>query len=512
MTEPVHDVAHSYDAVPYDAGAVAGAHPDALAVVGRLWGMQPPDVAHCRVLELGCSTGENLAALAIALPDAEFTGIDASPAQIATGRARLEQLGVVNVRLECRRIEDLADAGTFDYVLCHGVYSWVPAAVRRQILALAAQVLAPQGLAYISFNTHPGWHMRQQLRNLLLFHLQGQDDVRYRIAQSHALLEFLAATLKERTDAYGALLREEVEALRTQPVTYLFHEFLEDVNEPEYFSAFVAHAAEHGLRYVDEVRPHQEPAGSSGARDALLAGGADRIALEQYLDFIGGRGFRRSVLCRQGVRLDPPAPEVALPHLRVASAVVPERQDAELTSATSEAFRFRSGPRVETNHPAMKVALAILGTSYPRAVPFQELCGAVDERLADVGPPPDTGVRLAQWLYECHRSRLVELHAYQPPIDLAPGQRPTASPLARLEAQQRSPVVTSLRHVSVALHPYDRELLGLLDGSLSRDQLVERMAGTEPPPGTGAATHEVETDLALQRLAYSALLLETEQT
>jgi SAM-dependent methyltransferase len=260
MSEP--SVARSYDDVPYDVGAVPGAHPDTLAVLGRLRGMQPPDVERCRVLELGCSTGENLLALAAALPHAEFFGIDASPAQIETGTRRLRTLGVANVTLECRLIEELHASGrTYDYILCHGVYSWVPLPVRQRILALTAELLAPHGLAFISFNTPPGWHMRQQLRNLLLFHLEGQDGARERIAQARALLEFLADALRDRTDAYGALLLEAVAALRRESDPYLLHEFLEDVNEPEYFSAFVARAASHGLQYVDNVEPLRDSTG-----------------------------------------------------------------------------------------------------------------------------------------------------------------------------------------------------------------------------------------------------------
>jgi SAM-dependent methyltransferase/methyltransferase-like protein len=518
MSEP--SVARSYDDVPYDVGAVPGAHPDTLAVLGRLRGMQPPDVERCRVLELGCSTGENLLALAAALPHAEFFGIDASPAQIETGTRRLRTLGVANVTLECRLIEELQASGrTYDYILCHGVYSWVPLPVRQRILALTAELLAPHGLAFISFNTPPGWHMRQQLRNLLLFHLEGQDGARERIAQARALLEFLADALRDRTDAYGALLLEAVAALRRESDAYLLHEFLEDVNEPEYFSAFVARAASHGLQYVDNVVPLQDARVSAATRETLVASGADRVGLEQYVDFLGGSGFRRVALCRGDIRLADATPGGALPAMRVSAAAAPERADAELTSDATEAFRFAGGPRIETNHPAMKTALAELGSRYPQSIAFAELCDTVRARLmaggahgtvAGANGTEEIDELLANWLHQCYRNSLVELHLWQAPFTLEPSERPRASVLARAEAAADSPLVTSLRHTLVSVQPFDRSVLARLDGTVGVDELAALLNDEGRASGELARAGAVAQ--AVRRLALSAVVLAEEST
>jgi SAM-dependent methyltransferase len=527
MSEP--SVARSYDDVPYDVGAVPGAHPDTLAVLGRLRGMQPPDVDRCRVLELGCSTGENLLALAAALPHAEFFGIDASPAQIETGTRRLRTLGVANVTLECRLIEELHASGrTYDYILCHGVYSWVPLPVRQRILALTAELLAPHGLAFISFNTPPGWHMRQQLRNLLLFHLEGQDGARERIAQARALLEFLADALRDRTDAYGALLREAVTALRRESDPYLLHEFLEGVNEPEYFSAFVARAASHGLQYVDNAVPVRDARVSAATRETLVASGADRVGLEQYVDFLSGSGFRRVALCRGDIRLADAAPASVLPAMRVAAAAAPERADAELTSDATEAFRFAGGPRIETNHPAMKTALAELGSRYPQSIAFAELCDTVRARLMAGGAhgtvagahgtvagahgtvagahgTEDIHELLANWLHQCYRNSLAELHLWQAPFTLQPSERPRASVLARAEAAADSPLVTSLRHTLVSVQPFDRRVLARLDGTIGVAEVAARLNDEGRASGELVCAEDVTQ--AVRRLALSAVVL-----
>lgn len=144
----------SYDQLPYDSQFFTSSHPDRMAVMAILHGMTPPDVGSCRVLELGCSNGGNLLGMAQSLPGAQFVGIDLSPLQIANGRAIVAGVGLSNVTLEEASILDVDDAfGTFDYIICHGVYSWVPEEVRRKIFAIFARNLAPNGVAYVSYNT-----------------------------------------------------------------------------------------------------------------------------------------------------------------------------------------------------------------------------------------------------------------------------------------------------------------------------------------------------------------------
>jgi cyclopropane fatty-acyl-phospholipid synthase-like methyltransferase len=75
------------------------------------------------VLELGCGDAGNLVPMAVALPAASFVGVDAAPGAIARGRQLVAALGLDNVTLEARALEDFAapPAG-FDFVIAHGVY------------------------------------------------------------------------------------------------------------------------------------------------------------------------------------------------------------------------------------------------------------------------------------------------------------------------------------------------------------------------------------------------------
>src|SRR5688572_30116936 len=118
------DAAACYDEMPYGDYAFASTHPDRLAAVATLHGLTPPPLETCRVLELGCASGGNLIPMAITMPHAQFTGIDISPRQVARGEETIAALGLENIRLETADIVAFsAPPGSFDYVLCHGVYS-----------------------------------------------------------------------------------------------------------------------------------------------------------------------------------------------------------------------------------------------------------------------------------------------------------------------------------------------------------------------------------------------------
>lgn len=125
----------TYDEIVYPSYPYAQSHPSHLATVARLFGLRSPDLARCRVLELGCAGGGNLLPMAVRYPDATFVGIDLSARQVELGRKAIQTLGLTNLDLRAASITDVtADWGTFDYILCHGVYSWVPDAVQDKIL------------------------------------------------------------------------------------------------------------------------------------------------------------------------------------------------------------------------------------------------------------------------------------------------------------------------------------------------------------------------------------------
>ena len=147
----------SYDSIPYESFPYAQTHPDRLATVARLFGMRAAPPARCTVLELGCAGGGNLIPMASELPGSRFLGVDLSSRQIEDGCRTIEALGVGNVELLHRSILDVDDdLGRFDYVICHGVYSWVPPEVQAKISRSAIGTSRPAASRTSATTRSPG--------------------------------------------------------------------------------------------------------------------------------------------------------------------------------------------------------------------------------------------------------------------------------------------------------------------------------------------------------------------
>ena len=130
--------------------------------------MNPPTVENCRVLELGCGDGNSLLAHAFNLPDAHFVGVDLAENHIQKAKKSVEELNLKNIEFHQTDVMKMSseDFGKFDYITAHGLFSWVPEFVREKILSLYHEMLAPNGVGYISFNAFPGAHQRQMVGRL----------------------------------------------------------------------------------------------------------------------------------------------------------------------------------------------------------------------------------------------------------------------------------------------------------------------------------------------------------
>jgi methyltransferase-like protein len=474
-------MATTYDELPYESNPYLWTHPDRLATIAILFGMNPPPPDRCHVLELGCASGGNLIPMALELPHSHFVGIDLSHRQIEDGRKIIAALGPKNIELKTLSILDAgAELGPFDYIISHGVYSWVPAEVQDQMLAICAQNLTPNGVAYISYNTYPGWYMRRMIRDILYYHARQFAGVRERVQQARSLLEFLAQSVVLREGSvYPSLLKGAVEVFRKQSDTYLLHEYLEEVNEPVFFHQFVERAATKGLQYLADARFTLTLPGSyaPAVEHTLRQLAADRLHREQYLDFLHNQAFRRSLLCRSSVSLSQEPQPGRLPLLQFASSVQPVSPKPDIFSTVPEAFRRSDGATPSVSNPLLKAALLQLTEVWPQTMTFDVLLDAARARLGQtLAHDPPTRERDAQTLraglWNGYVAELVALHLVPPPCGPATSVRPVASPLARYQAETASRV-TTLRHEVVDLNPLDRQLVRLLDGSRDRAALVE---------------------------------------
>jgi SAM-dependent methyltransferase len=197
-----------YDAVVYPTGLYPQTHPDRLATNATLFGLDPAPVEKCRVLEIGCGDGTNLLTMAFSLPESRFFGIDLAAEPIRRGNQLIEKLGLTNVTL--RQLDVLQtpdDLGVFDYIIAHGVYSWVPAEVREKIMAICSRHLSEQGLAYISYNAYPGNHLRDLVRRMMRFHSDKFEAPADKVRQARALVKF-AAEAKAKPGLWQSILKQ----------------------------------------------------------------------------------------------------------------------------------------------------------------------------------------------------------------------------------------------------------------------------------------------------------------
>ena len=191
--------------------------------------------------------------MADALPDSTFVGVDLSQLQIDGGQKSIEKLGLKNIELKHLNCMDIDEEfGKFDYIIVHGVFSWVPEEVQEKIMSICNVNLEENGVAFVSYNTYPGWHMRGMIREMMQYHVRNFKDPKKRIEQARAVLEFLAKSVSKDKGAYGMMLNSELEMLRKQTDNYLFHEHLETNNEPIFFHEFISKAGEHNLQYLGE--------------------------------------------------------------------------------------------------------------------------------------------------------------------------------------------------------------------------------------------------------------------
>ena len=263
----------AYTEVPYPGLAFPQTHPDRLALLAILHGLDPAPPDRARVLEVGCADGLNLVAMAGHSPGLTAVGFDL--VDPALGRAAAAQLGLANVTLEQADIADGRAWGEFDYVVAHGVYAWVPDAVRDALMALFARSLAPHGVAFVSYNALPGARLRTMLREMVLLHAGAATGLPERLDRARELYEFLAPWAENRPDAYGAVLATELERLRRLSKPVLAHDDLGERYEPVWLRDVAAHASRHGLRYLADAEPARaarRPPAAGRGRAARRAG------------------------------------------------------------------------------------------------------------------------------------------------------------------------------------------------------------------------------------------------
>ena len=468
----------SYDDVAYPSMIFAKSHPDRMAVIARLHGLMPPPVETARVLQIGGGDGLDAIALAAALPRATFVNFDIAPKPIARGRRWADAAGLANIR---HALLDILEAGArlagpFDYIIAHGLYAWVPQQVRAAIMPLIGRLLAPNGIAFVSYNTFPGGHSRVALREMMRHHVARIADPAAQLTAVRLLLRGFV-TPQPNDEPITAAMRREAEAALTYPDGLLFHDGLNEFYHPQSLTTVVNDAQAHRLHYLGDAAAGGLEKGFLNPDRAGMSE-ADLLDRLQARDYSSGRYFRTSLFV----------------HADAAFSRVVDCNAARAMWATTHAVDMGGGGQ-------FRIGTRNAGVGDPRrAATLRRLIACRPDRVA-VAELVDDDDALAAL---CHHALegVIELSTTPPLFSLTPADQPRASALARMQIAEGQPRIATLDHRMIALDDESlRRLTCLLDGTRDRAALTRDWAALP-------AAALMPLDQALTSIAREALLID----
>jgi len=486
VDEAVEQVRADYDAAPYESHAYPESAPGRLAAIAHLFGLDTPDVATARVIEIGCAAGGNLIPFAAEHPRAHAVGIDLSPVQIEQGRVLVEAMSLDNLNLVIGDIAsmDLAPLGQFDFVICHGVYSWVPEHVQKAILPAIRSLLAPKGVAYVSYNVYPGWKSKEIVRDAMTLFGAELKTPEQKVSHARGLVELLDDVAPDGGVLATALSDYQAFGGKADDY-YLLHEELETFNLPCYFVELLERAGGHGLAYLAEARPQVMFAGNYGDKVSerlLKESGHSQVLMEQYLDFVVNRTFRQTLLVH-GKRVK---------HIRYHldrkrwgrlyfAAQVPPVGGATRLDHSPQEYGAPGDLMLVTDDPVVKAALDAFNAHWPWTLTRQELTETVAVRIASAGVDATELEKRIDDLLEYLIFRGQALYRLAPIVPEP--ERSTTMPrlfepirrMAELTRGAADATTFNRWHETVFLSPVDRYLVPLLDGTRDREALVEAL-------------------------------------
>jgi SAM-dependent methyltransferase len=472
-------IADSYDAMPYISHPFPQATPECMHAEARYMGLNPPELASCRVLEIGSASGGNLIPFALRWPASECVGIDLSAKQISDGMRCVTEMQIPNCKLEVMDILDMRTKlhGSFDYIICHGVFSWIPEAVRLALMDGIGALLSEHGVAYVSYNTLPGWHLKNVTRDLMRFHAAHLPDMSQRVQQARAFLEF-AQSSQPKGSIYGTVLTRDHEGLKPLRDDYIGHEYLEDFNHPMYFKDFVALAQRSGLEYLQDSN-RWEMSGSifsaQGAQQWKQISQGNWLLEQQYLDFVTGQQFRRSLLVKgsASARIQRNGD---VRSLRGSAFFTNWKADSKEGEQAGK-FMHPAGGNMSTPNAA---AIAIMNTLIAEPRMGRADLGAKVLEVCRQNGTPTSEAEIDAVLNKFINGGIISLYVFAP-LPPYPPERPKLLPLARWQVAQGQSWATSATHaVETVANELTRLIWQAFDGERTfaeiRADFIERVA------------------------------------
>ncbi len=514
------DIEIAYDDFAYPSMTVPDTHPDSIAAIARFHGLESASPQKCKVLELGCGNGSNLNWIASVLPDGEFIGIDLSKNHIIRARETVSNLGINNASFHQRDLLELDDKsfGKFDYIVAHGLFSWVPETVAEKILELYGKLLNQNGVGYISYNTLPGCHLRTVLRDSLLFHTRKTTDPFKKVEDARAFARFISESSYD-SSPFPEVLKFEYEKMVYREDSNVYHDDLSPFNNPLYFSDFIGRAEKHGLQFLSEARslacfPRDFP---SDVLEVINKYSDNVIEKEQYVDMIEGTRFRKTLICSNDVVLDHEFRPESVKRFFISTALRPDSAELKTEKGKTQKFVTDTGSTFETDHLLTIRFLSCFRTNKSHQIPFEELIDIARADLDQNGFTDDTtdeevGNTISV-LIQLYLKDLISFHVCgSPSVNYIP-EKPRVSELARMQAKKGERIPTFQGINLILSDDFTKELFDLLNGEHTRDEIIEELVSRLMHEKDGDKSNEEFTkyiserlDEALTRMAWVGLL------
>lgn len=374
---------NAYEELPYRSMPIEWTAPERLALASLLHGGPRSRLDEYRVLELGCADGANLLPMAFFRRNAGFVGIDSAESQIAIANTRKDALGVENIEFACT---DFCDAdrylnGEFDFIIAHGVFSWIPDAVRDAILNLCAHHLRDDGLFYLNYNTYPGWSVRGMIRRCLLARTNAATSLRERALLAQEIAAELATSVGAGGHPFAQLLAKEFRFVTENHHSYVAHEYLAADNHAYWRSEFMQLVRKHGFEYVADA-DFSYPSGrvTTSPTPQPVQGHLACQEFDDATDLLCYRQLHSPILSlARGVHCPPSMEEFG--NLTIASCLSVCACEVE----EHQMFQHPSGYKVEAKEASIQAAFIRLRQHWPEGLRigeiFQDVASVIDDLL-----------------------------------------------------------------------------------------------------------------------------------
>ena len=379
-----------YTGIPYGSYAFKELAPGWIDYALLSQKQRPPrarDGTKFSYVEMGSGMGLGLCLLAAAYPEGQFVGIDFHPSHIAHSQWLVSELGLANVSFhEADFVELAAPGGSWpfepdfqaDYVVAHGILSWISPDVRAALYRLVGALLRPGGAFYCSYNTFPGWLDRTAFKALADVERQrlGGGNLLAAIDQATSQLNRLLQASIPLATALPSLGRHLRSVETSQEVNYLYGEYGHEYWQPFYVTEVHQHLIAHKLTYAASASlPNNHPSLLPAQLAHLLAEESDPTIRQLLLDLAINQSFRRDLFVKGPVSLSTTAQQNQISQLRLRA--IAASVDAEAAARST---------RIDTN-------LGTINDETGRIQQLEALLAQQPATLADIhqtlGIPPE---------------------------------------------------------------------------------------------------------------------------